>query len=302
MTLRDLEAALRIHYVQNGLASYNRALAALRAIRAHFGEVKLDEISYLTLQDYVAQRLGVRAPATVQYELRVLHRGFTLLERAGEIRPPTFPTVRVRNVRTGFVALEEVRRICRRLPRELGDFVLFLAITGWRRGEAEDLTWDAIDWTGGVVRLEVGETKSGQGREFPFAQFPELDRMLRRRFAKARGFERDGDQVEVVFFREEGRRAGKPLGDFRKAWRSALEACGKQGLLIHDLRRSAVRNLTRAGVPRAIAMRITGHKTESVYNRYDIVDHEDVVSAARQLKRYLGRQTRSASRGGASSS
>jgi integrase len=74
-------------------------------------------------------------------------------------------------------------------------------------------------------------------------------------------------------------RAGDPIKDFRGAWRKACTAAKQPGLLFHDLRRSAVRNLVAAGVDQAVAMRITGHKTASVFQRYRIVADDDVRSA-----------------------
>jgi integrase len=65
---------------------------------------------------------------------------------------------------------------------------------------------------------------------------------------------------------------GKRVGDFRKSWKKACRAAGVPGGLVHDFRRTAVRNFERAGVPRSSAMKLTGHKTEAVYRRYAIVD------------------------------
>ena len=73
--------------------------------------------------------------------------------------------------------------------------------------------------------------------------------------------------------------------EFRKAWTSATRKAGLPGLLVHDLRRSAVRNMEARGVPRSVAMKLTGHKTESVYRRYAIVSDSDLQDAARRIAR-----------------
>jgi integrase len=78
-------------------------------------------------------------------------------------------------------------------------------------------------------------------------------------------------------------RDGEPIKDFRGAWRTACRNAGLQGRLLHDFRRTAVRNLERAGVSRSVAMKMTGHKTEAVYRRYAIVSESDLHEAAQKL-------------------
>jgi integrase len=78
-------------------------------------------------------------------------------------------------------------------------------------------------------------------------------------------------------------RHGKPIRDLYKRWREATKAAGVADRLIHDLRRTAVRNLERAGVPRSVAMKLTGHKTESVYRRYAIVAKADLSEGVSKL-------------------
>ena len=77
---------------------------------------------------------------------------------------------------------------------------------------------------------------------------------------------------------------GDPIADFRKAWATAAKRAGVAGILFHDLRRSAVRNLDRAGVSQSVAMSITGHKTVSVYHRYRIVKVDDQRKALEQAQ------------------
>jgi len=89
--------------------------------------------------------------------------------------------------------------------------------------------------------------------------------------------------VPALFPRMTGRRAGEPRRGFRKRWATACEAAGVPGMLLHDFRRTAVRNLERAAVPRSVAMKLTGHKTESVYRRYAIVAEGDLAEGVAKL-------------------
>src|SRR5262249_49118008 len=150
---------------------------------------------------------------------------------------------------------------------DLSLFVRFAYLTGWRRGEIAGLTWRQVDFVAGVVRLEPGTTKNGEGRSFPFRSFPQLAALFRRQKERTTEFERaDGRIVPWVFHRR-----GKPIADIRGAWVNACAAAGVHGRLFHDLRRTAVRNLERAGVSRSVAMKLTWHLTETVYRRYAIV-------------------------------
>src|SRR5207253_1757489 len=81
-------------------------------------------------------------------------------------------------------------------------------------------------------------------------------------------------------------RLGQPLLDFRGSWDSAVKRAGLDDLEFHDLRRSGVRNLSRSGVPEAVIMAITGHRTRAMFDRYNVVSEEDLGDAAKRVKAY----------------
>ena len=91
-------------------------------------------------------------------------------------------------------------------------------------------------------------------------------------------------RIDCPFIFHQG---GKKIGDIRKAWHTACRKAGLEGLLIHDLGRCAARNLSRAGVFEVVAMRITGHKTPSMYRRYRIIDENELREAQEKMQRHL---------------
>ncbi|MDA1000985.1 MAG: tyrosine-type recombinase/integrase [bacterium] len=77
------------------------------------------------------------------------------------------------------------------------------------------------------------------------------------------------------------------IGDFRKTWKAACKAAGLEGRIPYDLRRTAIRDMVRAGVSQNVAMQISGHRTAAVFRRYDIVDADDLRDAMRKRDAYL---------------
>jgi len=174
--------------------------------------------------------------------------------------------------------------VCQHLPSPIAAVVRFAHLTGWRvDSEVLTLRWANVDWTGESVRLEAGTTKSGEPRVFPFTN--ELRQLLREQWVEHEELRRRGTICPSVFHRD-----GKPIKSFIKVWRTACRAAGCPGRIPHDLRRTAVRNLERAGVPRSTAMAMVGHKTESIYHRYAIVDETSRREAAEKLNLFGGVQ------------
>jgi integrase len=167
----------------------------------------------------------------------------------------------------------------RALPADLADLATFAYLTGWRKGEVLALEWRdvTLDRRGGTivgatVSLPAARSKNKKSRKV-VARDALLDVLLRRvavrRLDCPQVFHRDGTAVR----------------SFRRTWLTACKAVGVDGLLFHDLRRSAVRNMVRAGVPELVAMRISGHRTRSVFDRYDITSEADLEAAAEQTSR-----------------
>src|SRR5262249_25683767 len=162
-------------------------------------------------------------------------------------------------------------------PLEYRGLVTFAYITGWRAGEITALQWSQVDFVGRTVRLNPGTTKNDEGRMFPFTRALEAALLSQREATRA--LQRAGVITRWVFHRANGTR----IRSFRKVWQAACRKAGCPGRILHDFRRTAVRNLERAGVPRSVAMAMVGHKTEAIYRRYAIVSAGDLTRAAQQL-------------------
>ena len=203
---------------------------------------------------------------------------------------PEFPSIELNNTRSGFFEDADFAAVVKELGPdsekhraghpELVAVVTFAFWSGWRvRSEILPLRWSQVDLEAGIVRLEPGATKNKEARVFPVKALPVLADLLReRRRVTTETERRTGAVIPYVFHRE-----GKPIRSFSDAWRRACKRAGLAGMIPHDLRRTAVRRLERAGVPRYVAMQIVGHKTERIYKRYAIVSERDLSDGVSRL-------------------
>jgi integrase len=279
-TFEDLAAMIKSDYIVNGRKSLDRAMLAAKHLGERFGRDRAIDITPDRVSSYIAERLATAKPATIRCELATLGRMFTLAVRAGKAsHKPSFPSIEVRNTRQGFFEPAELKAVINQLPAHLRPFVVFAQLTGWRSGEIRSLQWRQVDFLAETVRLEPGTTKNDEGRTFPFEAFPQLRQLLKDQRERTSALERErGTLIPWVFHRY-----GKPIQSFNGAWRNACKRAKVPGRFVHDLRRTAVRNLERACVPRSVAMKLTGHKTESIYRRYAIVSEADLSAGVQKL-------------------
>jgi integrase len=144
------------------------------------------------------------------------------------------------------------------------------------------LTWAQIDLDNGIVHLEVGDPKNGEGRTVY------LDKELQKVFQRQEDARKKRTKIiPYVFTNESG---SGPVKDFRGAWAKACETAEIGKPIFHDFRRTAVRNMVRAGIPERVAMMVSGHKTRSVFERYHIVSDTDLRLALQKTETYLRAQ------------
>ena len=287
------EAAADLHHDYTTNKRRSLRVVALR-INKHlapfFGGRRLMAISTLDVRAFTARRQAAGASnAEINRELIILKRMGSLAIKAGKLMVrPYIPLLTERNVRTGFFEREQVERVQRHLPPHLRGIAAFACVTGWRTpSEILPLEWRCVDLTAGDVRLDPGSTKNGEGRVFPLTT--DLRRVLDDQQGIADALTREhGLLARYVFCYVTGKKAGQRITEsgFNKQWRQARIAAGCPGRIPHDCRRTAVRNLVRAGVPERVAMTLTGHKTRAVFERYNIASPTDLREAARRLDAY----------------
>jgi integrase len=219
------------------------------------------------------------ASATINLELALLRRAFRLALDAGKVAAsPKFSMLAVDNARKGFFERDQFEAVLDQLPGYLKPVAKAAYLTGWRKSELLSRQWRHVDFKHGWLRLDPGETKNKEGRMAPLT--PELRATLEAQQVRVSGIEKAvGQIIPWVFVRDDG----APIHGFRRAWRTACKNAGVSGRLFHDARRTVVRNLERAGVSRSAAMKMTGHKTETVYRRYAIVSESDLREAGDKL-------------------
>ena len=271
--------------VENFLTDYRingkdivRAELRVRHLNETFAGMKVVSIDTPQINLYIEKRRSEGAAnATINRELAALKR---ILNLGANQTPPRVDRVphilmlKEDNVRKGFFEHHEFEALRAVLPDHLKGVLAFGYKTGWRVSEITDLTWDHIDLQQGIVRLEAGETKNTEGRTVYLDDgLKEVmsNQFINRHLGCPYIFHRDGQQIK----------------SFRKVWKSACQKAGIKDKLFHDLRRTAVRNMVRAGIPEKVAMMISGHKTRSVFDRYNIVSSDDLKQAAAKQEAYL---------------
>ena len=286
-------------YRVNGHKTLKNARGQIEnSLRPYFGEMLAEELDSEQIEQWIAtrqsqrMRKSVRAghdklqPASINRELSLLLRAYKLgYERKPQMveKIPPIKKLAENNVRKGFVSPEQYHTLMEELPTHLRPITCIAFHVANRKGELLNLEWSDVELDGNppVLTLWPGETKNKDGRTLPILEGEMLDTL---RELKAEHDRKRPNETHVFLNAE-----GKPLQYhmMRKNWDHACTRAGLPDLLFHDLRRSAVRNLRRAGVTQVVSRQFSGHKTDSVFNRYNISDFEDLKDASAKLGKFL---------------
>jgi len=308
----ELLDELEQNYKLEGGRAFPQFLSHLKPIREAFADLRAVNLTVKMVNKYREQRLeDGKAPATINRETSLLTEAFRLAKSRDEIvRVPVFGKLKEHNVRQGFFEQFEFDAVVAHLPGYLQDFARFAHLCAWRKGQIRKLTWLDVDRMNQVIIARASNVKNEHDHKLTLEG--ELAEIVERRWA-AREYDRpEGRMVSKYVFHREGR----PVGDFRKAWATACAAAGivkpkldkagnpvmkvvdgkeqpvmEPARLFHDLRRTGVRNMVRAGVREGVAMAISGHRTRAVFDRYNITSEDDLRQALKQTQEHLEQQS-----------
>jgi integrase len=276
ITLSEILADLETSYIDNDLRSLRRVKISSAHLFKYFGDCPIKSITSSKIGDYIRHRKDEgKANGTINREVAALRKAFKRAKEFGKISViPHFPHLKESEPRQGFIEYPQYLNLLKVLPPHL-HLVLSLGFNvGMRKGEVLSLQWDQFDPSTNEIRLTPEQCKNKSGRTVPL--LGDLAEMIPAAFSK-----RDGCPYICSHW-------GRPITDFNHAWETATKEVGLQGLLYHDLRRSAVRNMVRSGIPEVVARAITGHKTRAIFDPYNIVDFKsDFEDAKHKMGVYL---------------
>ena len=283
LRVRDLLDALEGDYKLREVKS-PAVQSHLKPLRDALGNIRAKNLTAEMVDRYIGVRLQDRRKATVNRETQLLGQAFRLAIERKKLR--TAPKIRrlseKGNERSGFFEKPDFEALVEQLPDYLQDFTRFGFLTGWRKGEIASLVWSDLDMDARIMILRGQEAKNGHSRKVPLEG--ELWEIIERRCNARQNKQPDGT---VGFSQHVFHREGKPIGDYRKAWASASKRASLEGRLFHDFRRTAARNMRRAGVSEKVIMDLLGHRTTSMFLRYSITDETDLREAVQKTQQYL---------------
>jgi len=278
-TFEELTQDIVNDYKVNGRKSSDKIVLRLSSLKKTFGFDRMIDITTDRINSYVVKRQkDGMANATINRELQVLRRMFNLGLQSNKLATkPYISMLKENNIRTGFFERDDFVRLRQGMRENLRPLIAFAYFTGWRSEEIRSLQWRQVDLRVGCVRLDAGTTKNGEGR---IVYLPSEIQVLLNNLWRKRRLD-----CPWVFHRN-----GKMIVDFREAWHKACREAGLAGMIFHDFRRTAVRNMIRAGIPERVAMQISGHKTRSIFDRYHIVSESDLKEAALRQDKFSRHQ------------
>ena len=243
-------------------------------LKQFFGGMQAKTVGTDTLSRYIESRRKENAAnGTINRELSLLQRAFMLgyeSQPRKVAHPLRFHRLAESKPRQGFIEQKQYNALAANCSDLFMRTMLALAYSfGFRKAELLTLKVSDVNLLAGTLQLR--DSKNGEPRKVSLTG--DTRNLLTACCA--------GKSAEDAVFT---RGKGKAVSDFRGTWDNVTLAAGVPGLLFHDLRRSAVRNMVRAGIPETVCMKVSGHKTRNVFDRYNITSERDLADAARKIE------------------
>jgi integrase len=268
-----------------GLASLSVTKYRAERLKVELGKVRAEELTTARIEAYQQSRFAAgRKPATVKHDSDLLRQAFRLAWKRTPpriLQVPHIPTITVRNARQGFLSRADFQALLAAIKDpDLRDYLEWFWWTGMRPKEIRSLTWEMLDTETWTLHIAPMVDKTRKGRTIP-VRGPLLE-IAKRRLKKRRL------DTALVFHRSAHGKRGAAISDYTMAWATALKDAGLPATLTpYDLRRTALRNMLRAGTHETVVMKISGHRSRHTFDRYNITSTEDLEAAIDKTKAYV---------------
>jgi len=270
------------------LASYRVLTVYLKKFNAHFGSMIVSKAMPIDIENHqIRRKKEGNQDASIDREIGAVR---TMVFKAFDNNMIGGDTLRVfksikkmlrrnANARDRILTPDEYQRLMGNAPCYLKDVIAMGYYTGMRKSEILNLTWNKVDLKKRVIRLEAQDTKDKEPRLIPICD--EL-------YERLKAIPKALHDSHVFLYQ------GNRLMDIKRAFINTCEKAEilygrtkKGGLSFHDLRHTFNTNMRKAGVPESVIMKVTGHSTREMFDRYDSVDVEDARQAIKKMELFL---------------
>jgi len=293
-TLDDVENKIKAAYIQENNRSFETVEHCFKHLKRLFPYYRVVDITSAEIEKYQTKRLDEGAArSTINLECGYLRHGLRLMHAAKEISEiPSITKLEGETVREGFIKSPDFESLLANIENsDTRDLIEFLYNSAWRSGEGKTLEWREVDVHSWMIKLLPAKSKNKKARLLPV--IGALRDIIERRMA-----------VRLLSCPFVFHRNGKPIRSIRRAFKSAAiaaglgnmvadERTGKEkyvGVTPHDMRRSAVRNFRKAGLSESDGMALSGHLTNSIYKRYNIIDEDDLRESMAKVQKHIKRE------------
>ena len=259
--------------------SYDKDVERAKVLGRYFGDMQADNVKPTMVESFQHKLLETKSrngrkyrPATVNRMVALTKRIYNLAVREDmALKNPCWKVAMLKedNQRDRTLTLGEFERLVSELPKSVISIVYLAYYTGMRRGEILNLTWEKVNMRVGFIDLEPKDTKTSEPRRLYFNDVL---------WSIFKGEHAGKGRSHFVFTRK-----GRPVKSIRKGFEGALKRAKIKNFRFHDLRHTFNTNMRKAGVDQTVIMKLTGHKTLAMFNRYNTVDQDDALEAMRKL-------------------